>query len=201
MVAEVERIGREESRRRPGPLGMFASQFLKHPVMIGSVIPSSRFLIDRMLAPVDWSRADVFVEYGPGVGTITRPILERMKPDARLIAIDTNQDFCAYLREEIVDPRLTVVNRSAADLEAILADQGLSGADYVISGLPFSTLPQGVGPAIVKATRQMLRPGGIFLVYQFSPKVRDFLAVEFTNIDHAFELINIPPAQLYYAHA
>jgi len=201
MVAEVERIGREESRRRPGPLGMFASQFLKHPVMIGSIIPSSRFLIDRMLAPVDWSRADVFVEYGPGVGTITRPILDRMKPDARLIAIDTNQDFCAYLREEIADPRLSVVNRSAADLEAILADHGLSGADYVISGLPFSTLPQGVGPAIVKATRQMLRPGGIFLVYQFSPKVRDFLAAEFTTIDHAFELINIPPAQLYYAHA
>lgn len=201
MVAEVERIGREDSRRRPGPLGMFASQFLKHPVMIGSIIPSSRFLIDKMLAPVDWSRADVFVEYGPGVGTITRPILDRMKPDARLIAIDTNQDFCAYLREEISDARLSVVNRSAADLEAILADHGLSGADYVISGLPFSTLPQGVGPAIVKATRHMLRPGGIFLVYQFSPKVRDFLAAEFTDIDHAFELINVPPAQLYYAHA
>jgi len=188
-------------RSRMGPLRVFAREFFKHPVMIGSIIPSSRKLIDKMLKPVDWSRADVFVEYGPGVGTITRPILARMKPDAKLIVIDTNTDFCDFLRQEIADPRLIVVNRSAADLADILKECGVDGADYVISGLPFSTLPAGVGPAIVKATRASLRPGGIFLVYQFSPKVRDYLAAEFDRIDHAFEPINIPPAQLYYAHA
>jgi phospholipid N-methyltransferase len=180
---------------------MFARGFLKNPVMVGSVIPSSRYLIEKMLAPVDWSRADVFVEYGPGVGTITRPILDRLKPDAKLIAVDTNPDFCNYLRQEFNDPRLIVVNRSAAELGQILAEQDSDGADYVISGLPFSTLPPGVGPAIVRATRSSLKPGGIFLVYQFSPKVGDFLREEFDNIDRAFEPLNIPPAQLFFAHA
>lgn len=200
---EAGRSGRKLARRsrRPGPLTMFARGFLKNPVMVGSVIPSSRFLIDKILGPVDWSRADVFVEYGPGVGTITRPILNRMKPDAKLIAIDTNPDFCEYLRHEFNDPRLIVVNRSAAELGDILAEYGCSGADYVISGLPFSTLPSGVGPAIVKATRNSLRAGGIFLVYQFSPKVVDFLKLEFDHIDRAFEPLNVPPAQLFFAHA
>lgn len=200
---EAGRSGRRAIRRsrRPGPLTMFARGFLKNPVMVGSVIPSSRFLIDKMLAPVDWARADVFVEYGPGVGTITRPILDRLKPDAMLIAIDTNADFCEYLRHEFTDPRLVVVNRSAAELGQILAEYGHDGADYVISGLPFSTLPPGVGPAIVKATRVSLRPGGIFLVYQFSPKVVDFLRLEFDHIDRGFEPLNVPPAQLFFAHA
>lgn len=196
--AEGKAIGKS---RRPGPLTMFARGFLKNPVMVGSVIPSSRFLIEKILAPVDWGRADVFVEFGPGVGTITKPILDRLKPDAKLIAIDTNADFCDYLRHEFADPRLIVTNRSAADLGKILADNGCEGADYVISGLPFSTLPDGVGPAIVKATRSSLKPGGIFLVYQFSPKVGDYLRAEFDRIDRGFEALNVPPAQLFFAHA
>jgi len=182
-----------------GPLGMFFREFLKHPVMVGSIIPSSTKLIDKMLAPVDWDRTRVFVEYGPGVGTFCRPILERMAPDATLIAIDTNADFIGYLRRRIVDSRFTPVHGSAADVREILADHGFEGADYVLSGLPFSTLPAGVGSVIAGETHAALNPGGAFLVYQFSPKVRDYLDPHFERIDHGFELLNIPPAQLYWA--
>src|SRR3546814_1102277 len=76
---------------------------------------------------------------------------------------------------------------------------GFDAADYVLSGLPFSTLPPGVGPAIAKATFETLRPGGAFLVYQFSPKVKDFLTPHTDHIDHAMEWRNVPPAQLYWA--
>lgn len=152
-----------------------------------------------MLGRVDWGRCDVFVEYGPGVGTFCRPILERMRADATLIAIDTNPDFIDYLREAITDSRFLAVHGSAADVEAIVARAGFTHADYVLSGLPFSTLPAGVGDAIAAATGRVLRPGGAFLVYQFSPKVRGFLARVFARIDHGFEAWNIPPAQLYWA--
>lgn len=186
-------------RRAPSPWGMFFRGFVKHPVMVGSVIPSSDRLIARMLGPVDWAKCKVFVEYGPGVGTFCRPILERMAPDARLIAIDTNPDFIAYLDATIPDSRFTAVEGSAADVARILTEQGLDGADYVLSGLPFSTLPAGVGAQIAAATRAVLRPGGAFLVYQFSPKVRDFIAPHFERIDHGMEWWNVPPAQLYWA--
>ena len=184
---------------RPGPLTMFFKGFLKHPVMVGSIIPSSGRLIRNMLSKVDWANTKVFVEYGPGVGTFCRPVLDRLAPDAVLVAIDTNPEFIAYLRAEIPDPRFKAVHGSAADVGRILKDLGFDHADYVLSGLPFSTLPAGVGPEIARATRAALRKGGAFLVYQFSPKVRDFIAPHFSRIDHVVEMVNIPPAQLYWA--
>jgi phospholipid N-methyltransferase len=192
------RRARSKAAGVPSPWGMFFQGFLKHPVMVGSIVPSSDRLIRRMLGPVDWANCKLFVEYGPGVGTFCRPVLERMAPDAKLVAIDTNPDFIRYLNHTIGDSRFHAVHGSAADVERIVRDHGADAADYVLSGLPFSTLPPGVGPAIAAATQRVLRPGGAFLVYQFNPKVRDFLAPHFARIDHDMEWWNVPPAQLYW---
>jgi phospholipid N-methyltransferase len=200
MPSSTNAIRRARPAGVPGPLQMFFQGFLKHPVMVGSIIPSSDRLIRKMLGPVDWANCKLFVEYGPGVGTFCRPILERMAPDAMLIAIDTNADFIRYLDHTITDSRFVAVEGSAADVERIIAEHGHAAADYILSGLPFSTLPDGVGPAIAAATHAALRKDGAFLVYQFSPKVRDFIAAHFTRIDHDMEWWNVPPAQLYWAH-
>lgn len=168
--------------------------------MVGSIIPSSRVLIDKMLRPVDWDHTKLFVEYGPGVGTFTRPVLDKMRDDAVLIAIDTNPDFIRYLRESIEDARLIAVTGSAADIQDIIADHGFDHADYVLSGIPFSTLPPNVGAEIGKATAKVIRPGGAFLVYQFSGKVLDFIEPWFDRIERGFEWINVPPAKLFWAY-
>jgi phospholipid N-methyltransferase len=192
-----------QSERRRGPVGgpmmMFLRGFIKHPVMVGSIIPSSKQLIDKMLAPVNWDECRLFVEYGPGVGTFTEHVLRRMPADATLIAIDTNPDFTDYLNRKFRDSRLIAVTGSAADTRKIMAEAGFAEADYVLSGLPFSTLPAGVGPAIAAETHAALRKDGAFLVYQFSPKVRDFIAPHFKRIDKGMEWINVPPAQLFWA--
>lgn len=197
----VDRRGtglRDRFMRRLGPWGVFFEGFLKHPVMVGSIIPSSRFTIRKMLAPVNWDECRLFVEYGPGVGTFCRPVLERLRGDATLIVIDTNPLYIDYLRRTIGDSRFIAVHGSAADVEDIVRSHGHDHADYVLSGLPFSTLPDGVGPAIAQATYDVLRPGGAFLVYQFSAKARDFMARHFTRIDQGFELLNILPCQLFW---
>jgi phospholipid N-methyltransferase len=194
------RLARHRDRRSPSPRWQFLRGFLKNPVMVGSIIPSSRVLIEKMLSPVDWANTKLFVEYGPGVGTFTRPVLDLLSPDAKLVTIDTNPDFTRYLKESIDDPRLVAVTGSAADVEKILADRGLGSADYVLSGLPFSTLPPGIGDEIAEATSKVIRPGGAFLVYQFSPKVRDFIQPHFAPIERGFEWINVPPATLFWAY-
>ena len=193
------RLNRRRDRRAPSPQWQFLRGFMKHPVMVGSIIPSSRALIDKMLRPVDWENTKLFVEYGPGVGTFTRPILEKLGPDAKLIAIDTNPDFINYLRKSIDDTRFVPVTGSAADVERIVKEHGFESADYVLSGLPFSTLPPGIGDDIGQATSRVLRSGGAFLVYQFSPKVLDFIKPHFDRIDRGFEWINVPPATLFWA--
>jgi phospholipid N-methyltransferase len=194
------RLQRRRDRRSPSPQWQFLRGFLKNPVMVGSIIPSSKVLIEKMLDPVDWANTRVFVEYGPGVGTFTRPVLERLAPDAALVTIDTNADFTRYLKEAIDDPRLVAVTGSAADVEKILADRGLGSADYVLSGLPFSTLPPGVGDDIAEATANVIRPGGAVLVYQFSPKVLNFIKPHFDQIRRGFEWVNVPPATLFWAY-
>ena len=201
MPATNQARRERSSRTGPGggPFMMFLRGFIKHPVMVGSVIPSSKALIDKMLSKVDWAECRLFVEYGPGVGTFTEHVLQRMAPDATLIAIDTNPDFTDYLNRKFRDSRLIAVTGSAADTRRIMAEAGFEEADYILSGLPFSTLPPGIGPKIAAETHAALRKGGCFLVYQFSPKVRDFLTPHFKRIDRGMEWINVPPAQLFWA--
>jgi phospholipid N-methyltransferase len=185
-------------KRMLGPWGVFIKGFVEHPVMVGSIIPSSRFTIAKMLGPVKWNECKVFVEYGPGVGTFCRPVLQRLRRDGQLIVIDTNPLYIDYLRKTFTDGRFSAVLGSAADVEHIVRAHGHDHADYVLSGLPFSTLPDGVGPAIAAATHRVLRPGGAFLVYQFSAKARAFIARHFARIDQGFELWNVLPCKLFW---
>lgn len=179
--------------------GMFFRQFVKHPGMIGSVIPSSAALVNRMLDQVNWHNTRLFVEYGPGVGTFTQAILDRLHPDAILLAIDLNLDFVAYLDAQFDDPRLKVVHGSAADVRRFIREAGQGQADYILSGIPFSTLPDGVGAAICAETRAALRPGGAFLVYQYSRYVRRLLDPVFGQVSDDLEWRNIPPCRVFCA--
>lgn len=178
--------------------GVFFRGFLEQPRMVGSIIPSSRYTIAKMLEPVKWDECELFVEYGPGVGTFCRPVLDRLRGDGTLIVIDTNPLYIDYLKRAISDSRFHAVLGSAEDVEAIIAAHGFEHADYVLSGLPFSTLPNGVGPAIAAATHRVLRKGGAFLVYQFSARARDFMARHFRYIDSGYEWRNVLPCKLFW---
>ena len=184
--------------RMLGQWGVFFRGFVEEPRMVGAIIPSSRFVVDKMLERVDWDRCEVFVEYGPGVGTFCQAVLDRLRRDGALIVIDTNPLYIDYLRRTFRDSRFHAVLGSAEDVEAIVAAHGYDGADYVLSGLPFSTLPAGVGPAIADATHRVIRKGGAFLVYQYSARAREFMARNFTRIDDSAEWRNIPPCRLFW---
>lgn len=181
-----------------GPAGVFFRGFVEHPRMVGSIIPSSRATIEKMLAPVKWNECKLFVEYGPGVGTFCRPVLDRLPRDGELVVIDTNPLFIDYLKRTIRDSRFHAVLGSAEDVEDIVRSLGHEQADYVLSGLPFSTLPDGVGPAITAATHRVIRSGGAFLTYQFSAVARDLTARYFERVDTAMTWMNVPPCLLVW---
>ena len=163
--AIANRSIKQRATRLAGQWGVFFKGFLEEPRMVGSIIPSSRFTIRKMLSRVKWDECKVFVEYGPGVGTFCQAVLDRLPRDGRLIVIDTNPLYIDYLTKHCRDSRFSAVHGSAADVERIVRAHGHEKADYVLSGLPFSTLPDGVGLAIAEATYRILRPGGAFLVY------------------------------------
>jgi phospholipid N-methyltransferase len=183
---------------RDGHVLLFARNFFRHPRMLGSIVPSSRFLIRELLNPVDWSRARVIVEYGPGVGGITAEVLRRMRADALLIAIEMNPDFVSYLRGALTDHRLRVVEGSAESVDEILRRFGQRQADYIISGIPFSTIPAPSRERILRKTSALLAPGGAFLVYQFTTRVLEDLKRIFGYVGRKFEPLNVLPAHLFF---
>jgi len=186
------------SRTRTGDALLFARNFFRHPRMLGSIVPSSRFLIKQLLQPIDWNQARVIVEYGPGVGCITAEILRRMRSDAVLIAIELNPDFVTHLRSSLRDGRLLVVEDSAEAVGEILERFGRGKADYIISGIPFSTLSAEVRERILRNTSKALAPGGAFLVFQFSTRVLEDLQRVFHYVRRKFEPLNVLPAHLFF---
>ena len=166
--------------------------------MLGSVIPSSRFLVNRLLRQVDWSRARTIVHTGPGSGPSPATCCGRLGPDGHLVAIDTNRDFVRHLGRTLRDPRLHVEEGSAADAAAVLAERGWAGR-LRISGIPYTTMDPPGARRILRTTRAVLRPDGVFLVYQFTRAVLPFAPARSSpTVQADFEPRNIMPARLYY---
>ncbi len=182
---------------RSGDALLFARNFFRHPRMLGSIVPSSRFLIRQLLEPINWNRARVLVEYGPGVGSITTEVLRQMRSDAVLIAIEMNSEFVRYLRATISDPRLHLVQGSAAEVDRVLRRLGVNSADYIISGIPFSTIAASERDEILRKTVEVLEPGGAFLLYQFSKRIMAELQRVFGYVGRQFQPLNVLPAHLF----
>ena len=171
---------------------------------VASVTPTSSFGVDRICRQMDFIKAKVIVEYGPGGGVFTRRLLELMRPDAKLLAIETNSNFVEALGREIQDSRLIPVNASAEYVLELLKEYNLGHADYIISGIPFSMFPLSLKEKILSGTNSALTPEGIFFVYQFlltvSPskhdikkKLQEFM--HFYNAEYEFRCV--PPLRIY----
>ncbi|WP_246524708.1 class I SAM-dependent methyltransferase [Sphingobium phenoxybenzoativorans] len=140
-----------------------ATEFIRHPSMVGSAFPATARMVRHMLAPINWSDIRLFVEYGPGSGRFTFAILERLHSDAKLLAVETGEAFVTKLRQKCKDPRLIPVEGSARDVRRHLSDKGLGQADCILSGLPFSMLDKDEAEMIMFETRMALKPKGLCL--------------------------------------
>lgn len=174
----------------------FFQAFLKSPKVVASVIPSSSFLERRVVRAACVKSAGTVVELGAGTGGTTRALLAAMTPQACLLAIERTAEFVPPL-QNIGDPRLAVVNGCASDIVGELARLDLDGADAVISGIPFSTLPPALSRTIAEEIGRALRPGGRFVAYQFTDRVADFATPVLGRPLVEHELRNVPPLKVF----
>lgn len=175
------------------------TEFLRHPSMVSSAFPATARMVRHMLAPIDWDNVRTAVEYGPGSGRFTFAMLARMRPDARLLAIETGAEFVEKLRASSDDPRLIVAHGSAEDVGRHLTENSLGYADVILSGLPFSTLKQEDAETIMRVTGSALAPLGIFAAYQMRTAVLSLINRQFVDVRQGYEWWNIPPCHLYWA--
>jgi|GEM_PF-198105 len=187
--------GKHPDITQRGRLAFFL-EFLRYPLQIGSVTPSSRFLEQRLMKTADFSSAPTIVELGPGTGGTTRAILRAMSPQARLLCIEINPHFYRLIGG-IGDRRLTVHLGNACDLRQILDHYGLGAPDVIISGIPFSTMSRHTGSEILATISAQLAPNGRFVAYQASDRVSDLCQPYLGTGRMEVELLNIPPMRVF----
>ncbi len=174
----------------------FFREFLKHPLEIGSIIPSSRFLERRIVEASGVASARVIIELGPGIGGVTRAILRTMPQRARLLSIEINPNFHGLV-SKIEDDRLTTHLGSASGLREIIAQYDLDPPDAIISGIPFSTMDRDTGTQIVAAVSSVLPPNGRFVAYQVKDQVAELCQPFLGPWRTSIELRNIPPMRIF----
>jgi len=175
--------------------------FLKNAVLkpkeIAYVVPSGKILIHSVAQRSGLSTAKKIVELGPGTGGTTKGFLKEMSEDAVLCAVEINKDFVDFLNKTIDDDRLHVCHDGAQNLTQIIADQGWKNADVVISGMPFSTLPKSIARDIIQSVFDSLKPGGLFVAYQFRDRVGQLATPIFGTPSTYWEYKNFPPMQIF----
>ena len=172
----------------------FLKNFLKNWKQVGSITPSSRFLTSKMLESVDFSKVKTLVELGPGTGVFTKEVLLRMKPEARLIALETNHEFFEQLKK-IKDKRLVVVEISAGSLSTVLCGEKV---DVIISGIPFSVIKKETREKMLYEIKDNLKNTGVFIQFQYSLGLHGLLNKVFNkHVKVSFVSLNIPPAFVY----
>lgn len=195
-MVEESRGPKYGSNRRTSPAAFFRG-FLREPGQVGSVIPSSRFLEQRIVEASNLSAARRVVELGPGTGGTTRTFLRHLAQDARLLSIELSPYFHELLGE-IADPRFTNHLGRAEDIAEILALHDMGQPDVVISGIPFSKMPEAVGTRVAQAVKDNLAEDGRFIAYQFRRDVAWITdPIMGSPASCTLELRNIPPMWVY----
>lgn len=164
---------------------------------VASITPTSMHCVKKVCTNIDFSEDFTLVEYGPGDGVFTRYLLEKMTPGSRLILIEANSDFVEHLKDTITDSRVQIYNVLAGGVESHIPEELIGNIDYVLSGIPFSFLKYDRKIQVLKATKKILKPGGLFLAYQTSGHLKKPVMEVFGNFDTDFVPLNIPPYFIY----
>ena len=183
-------------RLQPDKRLAFLQGFLKNPHLVGSVIPSSRFLERRLTEGAGIDKANLVVELGPGTGGTTRAIMRALPTHSKLLAIEIDPKFASLLESE-ADPRLIVYRGCAENLTEALSSNNLPQPDVIVSGIPFSTMPLALGKRIISAVWSCLAPGGRFIAYQFRDKVAILGRELLGDPQVEMEFLNVPPMRFY----
>jgi phosphatidylethanolamine/phosphatidyl-N-methylethanolamine N-methyltransferase len=170
---------------------------------IASITPTSTYGVRKVCSKIDWSKDNVYVEYGPATGVFTSFIMNRMTERSKMVLIERNSEFVSVLRKKYTDNRVKIHHDSAENVKDIVTQISPEGADYVLSGIPFSFFDDLMRRRIVNETYQVLKKDGKFLPYQTffqqDKHLYDHMAEVFPTVKDEFYLLNLPPMRIYEA--
>jgi phosphatidylethanolamine/phosphatidyl-N-methylethanolamine N-methyltransferase len=182
----------------------FAGRFLRRPTRIGAIAPSSERLASTIASWPCLNDADVVVEFGPGTGAFTPHILQRLRPGATYFALELDRWMCEVFQRRF--PGVAVHCDTVANVGKYLQARGLSAADCIISGLPWSNFSDSLRSELMQNTLAALSDGGRFATFAYlhtwflsaAKSFRRTLAQNFSQVTTSrIVWWNLPPAIVY----
>ncbi len=184
----------------------FVKQFCREPRTIGAIAPSSRTLAKRMIQPINFARAKVIVEYGPGSGAFTKQVLNHIDLKKTLFfGLELNEQMNRLASAQV--PEINIYQDSAAEVRKYLKKHGVKHADAIISGLPWASFPEKLQDDILRETLAGLSKGGIFTTFAYlhglvlpsGMRFRRKLNEHFSEVTTSPVVWgNVPPALVYW---
>ncbi|MET0372563.1 MAG: methyltransferase domain-containing protein [Sphingobium sp.] len=175
----------------------FLAAWLKKPRQTASVVPSSRYLARLMVSHIDPAGGRV-LELGGGTGVFTRAILQTGLAPEKLEVVEINPTFARSLRRQF--PAVSVLETPAQIVSTATAGEP-GQYQTVVSGLPLLAIDASVHVDILSEAFRMLRPGGSFVQFTYSPRppvradILDALGLEAARVGQIVR--NFPPATVF----
>lgn len=179
----------------------FLQAFLKNPLKVGAIAPSSPELAQKMLEDIAPSADSVVLELGVGTGAVTRFLRERVPDKRSYLGIELDKRLVSRLRKDY--PEMRFMRGNACKAFALHKRSRLGKVDFIISSLPFVSLPGDVCETILEEIERFMEKGCLFRTFQYAHgyylpaaiKLREFMRDRY-GISERSPLVmkNVPPA-------
>ncbi|MCB8840068.1 class I SAM-dependent methyltransferase [Aurantimonas sp. VKM B-3413] len=184
-------FGRRESDWLP-----FLATWVRHPIKMGAVAPSSRSYCGMMVKHATTELDGPILELGPGLGVVTRTLLEQGVAPERITSIEYDADFARKLKRRF--PKVDVIQGDGFNLDKTLGSRAGEKFAAILFAIPIVSFPQEKRQKLFVDYFKRLRPGGNLtqLSYMLTPPVRSVPGV-FTVSSSPRVWNNVPPARVW----
>ena len=179
----------------------FLQAFIKNPLKVGAITPSSPELAREMLRGIEADENNIILELGVGTGAITKFIEEIVPDDKSYLGVEIDRSLVNSLNVKF--PQMKIMRGNACELVKLHNRSNLGKVSYIISCLPFVSIPNDVGEKILSEIERFMEQGCLFRTFQYAHgyympsaiKLREFMRKRYGK-SHKSQLIvkNVPPA-------
>ena len=170
----------------------FLRHFIKSAKHTGAVAQSSKFLAKKMVHKSNLNNVKTIIELGPGLGSITKKIIEDMPSGSQLVTFEINKEFVIHLDKKY--PEAKHINANIKNLKKTLKENNIEKADVIISGIPFAGFKKEECDKMFKEINAVMHADSRFILFTYTPiKFKSFFS-QFQKIDISYVPLNIPPA-------
>ena len=179
----------------------FFQAFLKNPLKVGAIAPSSPDLARQMLEGVQPNENSVLLELGVGTGAFTKFISDLIHDKKSYLGLELDKQLVKTLRVKFPDMRF--MRGNACKAQALRKRSKFGKVDYVLSGLPFVSMPTEVNNKIFEQIEMFMEKGCTFRTFQYAHgyympsaiRLREFMRNRY-GVSQRSPLVvkNVPPA-------